>query len=58
VETWKCRRRRSCALLVTARRKLRASSYCVVAQFAKKAALSCFFSPYVCNAVNNGAHEQ
>jgi hypothetical protein len=27
VETWKCRRRRSCAPLVTGRRKLRASGY-------------------------------
>jgi hypothetical protein len=40
------------------KKKLRASGYCAVTQFAKKAAPSCFFSPCVCNAENNGAYEQ
>jgi len=40
------------------KKKLRASGYCVVTQFAKKVAWSCFFSPCVANTVNNGAHKQ
>jgi len=38
--------------------QLRAFSYCVVTQFAKKEAPRCFFSPCVVNVVNNGAHAQ
>jgi len=36
--------------------QLHAFGYCVVTQFAKKAAPSCFFSPCIVNAVNNVAH--
>jgi hypothetical protein len=38
--------------------QLRASGYCAVTQFAKKAAPSCFFSPCVVNAENNRVHAQ
>jgi len=38
--------------------QLRTSGYCVVTRFAKKAAPSCFFSPCVVNAINNGSHAQ
>jgi hypothetical protein len=71
METWKCRRRRKSARLWLLEEEekarasgywkevqLRASGYCVVTQFAKKAAPSCFFSPCVVNAENNGVHAQ
>jgi hypothetical protein len=71
VETWKCRRRRKNKRLWLLEEEektrasgywkevqLRASGYCAVTQFAKKAAPSCFFSPYVVNAENNGVHAQ
>jgi len=43
---------------VQKKKKLRASGYCVVTEFAKKAAWSCFFSPCVANIVNNRVYEQ
>ena len=50
VETWKCRRR-SCAPLVTGRRKLCTSGYCVVTQF-EKSSLELLLLPLRCKHSN------
>jgi len=47
VETWKCRRRRSCTPLVTGRRKLCASGYCAV-----KSSLELLLLPLRCRRSN------